>query len=238
MLFLGAAIAHGLAAGGYLDYDGSPFLKLPGKLAGLAGMAADDIEIRGLIHQEPETVLAAAGVTPGGSLIGFDAAHARRLLENLDWVAAAKVQRKFPNQLEIDVVEREPFAIWQRGESHYVIDRSGAAMSGIPAAKLAMLPLVAGEGANAAAAELINQLEATPNLMLQMRAAARIGKRRWTLYLDNGVTILLPENGVTDALAKVDRLDRTQQLLSKGIASVDMRLAGRIVVAVAQAKLK
>ena len=34
-------------------------------------------------------MLSAIGVTPGGSLIGFDAARARSMLENLDWVASA-----------------------------------------------------------------------------------------------------------------------------------------------------
>ena len=236
VLFMAAAIVHGLVAGGHLDYDGSPFAKLPGQLAGLAGLAADDIEISGLVHQEPETVLAAIGVSPGGSLIGFDAVEARRRLENLDWVAAAKVQRLFPNQLDITVAEREPFAVWQQGESYSVIDRSGATMSGITTARFATLPLVSGEGAGPAAEELINQLEATPDLMLQVRAAARVGKRRWTLHLDNGVAILLPERDVSAALALAERLDRTQQLFSKGIVSVDLRLANRIAVAIAESK--
>ncbi len=234
VLFLGATILYGLVGGGMLDYEGSPFHKLPGRLASLAGLAADDIEITGLVHQQPETVLAAIGVTPGGSLISFDAANARRILENLDWVAAAKVQRLYPNQLEVTVVERQPFAIWQRGENYYVIDRDGTAMSNIPASKLTSLPLVSGEGAQRAAEELINQLEATPDIMLQLRAAARVSDRRWTLYLDNGVTILLPEDNAGAALALVERLDRTQKLLSKGITSVDLRIAGRVVVAVAE----
>ena len=38
-LFLVAAIAHGLIIGGQLDYAGSPWAKLPGKLAGLLGFA-------------------------------------------------------------------------------------------------------------------------------------------------------------------------------------------------------
>jgi cell division protein FtsQ len=230
ILFLGAALLHGLNQGGHLDYDGSPWLKLPGKLSGFVGMAADDIHITGLVHQEPETVLSAIGVKPGGTLIGFDAVKARRTLENLDWVSTATVQRLFPNQLEVSITERVPFAIWQRDGTYYVIDRSGAAMSSVEPSRLPQLPLVTGEGAHRAAEELINHLEAFPALMLKTRAAARVGQRRWTLYLDNGVTIALPETGEDKALARVQELDAASGLLSKGIRSVDLRIAGRMAV--------
>ena len=113
-------------------------------------------------------------------------------------------------------------------------DRSGAAMGGFSAAHLVKLPLVTGEGANTAAAELINQLEAHPDLLLQVKAASRVGDRRWTLYLDSGVMILLPEGDMGDALNTVADLDRSQQLLSKGIKSVDMRVNGRVIVEVAE----
>jgi cell division protein FtsQ len=231
---LAATIFHGVLLGGYLDSGGGPWRQWPGRIAGLAGLAADDIKIEGLTHHAPEAVLAAINVKPGGSLIGFDALQARRILENIDWVASAKVQRLFPNQLEIAVVERVPFAVWQRGKSYYAIDRSGAAMSGIPSATLAGLRLVSGEGAQTVAAELVNQLEAVPALKAKIRAAARVGLRRWTLYLDNGVTILLPERDVEAALALAEELDAMQGLLSKGITSLDLRLADRVTVAVAE----
>ena len=231
---LGVVLAAGLLRGGHLDYEGSMWLLLPGKAASLVGMAAEDISITGLEHHEPEALLAAIGVQPGGSLLGFDAGHARRILEGLDWIERAKVQRLFPNQLAVEVKEREPFAIWQRGESYYVIDRTGAAMSGLAAAKLVRLPLVTGEGANTAVADLINQLSAYPGILLQMKAAARVGKRRWTLYLDSGITVQLPERDWQDALRMADELNRTQQLLSRGIRSVDLRLAGRVIVEVAE----
>jgi cell division protein FtsQ len=234
VLFLGMVVATGLVRGDYLNYEGSQWLKLPGKAAGLVGMAAEDISITGLEHHEPQQLLAAIGVDPGGSLIGFDAGHARRILEGLDWVEAAKVQRLFPNQLAIEVREREPFAIWQRGNAYYVIDRSGSAMSGLAASELVRLPLVTGEGANTAAADLINQLAAYPDIVLQVKAAARVGKRRWTLYLDSGITVQLPEKGWQEALAMADELNRTQRLLSRGIRSVDLRLAGRVIVEVAE----
>lgn len=238
LLFLGAVIAKGLVQGGYLEYEGSKWPMLPGKAASVVGMAAEEITITGLSHHEPEMLLSAIGVAPGGSLIGFDAVIAKRILENLDWIESAKVQRRFPNKLAISVKEREPFAIWQRGQAYYVIDKSGAAMSGLAASQLVKLPLVTGEGANAAAAELINHLEAYPELLLQVKAAARVGGRRWTLYLDSGITVQLPEKNWVQAVKAVDDLNRTQQLLSKGIRSVDMRLDGRVVVEVAEVALE
>ncbi len=238
LLLLGMVIAKGLVQGGYLDYEGSKWHMLPGKAASVVGMAAEDITITGLSHHEPEHLLSAIGVAPGGSLIGFDAVIAKRILENLDWIENAKVQRRFPNKLAISVKEREPFAIWQRGQSYYVIDKAGAAMSGLAASQLVKLPLVTGEGANAAAAELINHLEAYPELLLQVKAAARVGGRRWTLYLDSGITVQLPEKNWVQAVKAVDDLNRTQQLLSKGIKSVDMRLDGRVVVEVAEVALE
>lgn len=234
LLLLGGVIATGLVNGGYLDYDGSPWMLLPGKAAAVVGMAAQEITITGLEHHEPETLLSAVGVEPGGSLIGFDAVQARNILQNLDWIEVAKVQRLFPNQLVVEVKEREPFAIWQRGTAYYVIDQSGAAMSGLEASQMVRLPLVTGEGANVAAAELINQLAAYPDLMLQVKAAARVGSRRWTLYLDNGITVQLPERDWQQAIATAEQLNKTQQILARGIRSLDLRLQGRVTVEVAE----
>jgi cell division protein FtsQ len=234
LLLMGGVIMAGLVNGGYLEYEGSPWLQLPGKAAGVVGMAAQEITITGLEHHEPETLLSAIGVEPGGSLMGFDAVQARNILQNLDWVQSAKVQRLFPNQLVVEVKEREPFAIWQRGTAYYVIDRSGAAMSGLEASQMVRLPLVTGEGANAAAAELINQVAAYPDLMLQVKAAARVGSRRWTLYLDNGITVQLPERDWQQAIAMAEQLNKTQKLLARGIRSLDLRLAGRVTVEVAE----
>jgi cell division protein FtsQ len=227
------SILHGLVIGGHLDYDGSPWRKLPGQLASSLGFAADDIRITGLVHQEPEPLLSAIGVTPGGSLIGFDAARARALLENLDWVAQATVMRKYPNRLEIVVTERQPFAIWQRDGAHYDIDQTGTAMSTLDPKRMSTLLLVTGEGAHRAAAALVNELEAVPQVRRHVLAAARVGQRRWTLFLDNGVTVALPEMGSGKALVTLAAVDQAQGLLSRGIKGIDLRLAGEMIIELA-----
>jgi cell division protein FtsQ len=229
-LLLCGAIIHGLVIGGHLDYAGSPWRKLPGQLASSLGFAADDIRITGLVHQQPDALLSAIAVVPGGSLVGLDAARARALLENLDWVAHATVMRKYPNRLDIVVTERQPFAIWQRDGAHYVIDQTGTAMSTLDPKRLRPLLLVTGEGAHRAVAGLVNELEAVPQVKKHVAAAARVGHRRWTLYLDNGVTVALPEEGAGKALVALARIDRAQGLLSKGIKAVDLRLPGEIII--------
>ena len=230
--FLGASIVYGVLQGGQLDYEGSPLRNLPGKLASVVGLAADDIRVSGLTHHDPALLLQALGVHPGGSLIGFDAGQARRSLESMDWVASASVQRQYPNRLDISVAERVPFAIWQHEGAYSLIDEQGVPMGGLELLAQSHLPLVTGKDANLGAHEIVNHLEAYPMLFKRVSASAMVGKRRWTLYLDNGVKIALPEEGVSEALGHLSAIEEKTALLSKAIRVVDLRVPKQMTVSV------
>ena len=232
ILFLAAAIAHGALRGGILDYEGSPLRNMSGKFASMVGMAAEDIRVSGLTHHDPELLFHALGVRPGASLVGFDAAEARRTLEAMDWVAAAAVQRQYPNRLDINVAERVPFAIWQHGGAYSLIDKAGVAMGGLELMGQSQLPLVTGNEANLGAAEIVNHLEAYPLLFRKVSAVAMVGKRRWTLYLGNGVKVALPAENVDEALGQLNKLDAEAGLLSKAVSLIDMRAPGQMTVSV------
>jgi cell division protein FtsQ len=234
ILFLAAAIAHGTLRGGILDYEGSPLRNISGKLASMVGMAAEDIRVSGLTHHDPELLFHALGVRPGASLIGFDAAEARRTLEAMDWVAAATVQRQYPNRLDINVAERVPFAIWQHGGAYSLIDKAGVAMGGLELMGQSHLPLVTGLEANLGAADIVNHLEAYPLLFNKVSAVAMVGKRRWTLYLSNGVKVALPAENVDEALAQLNKLDVQAGLLSKAVSLIDLRSPGQMTVSVVE----
>jgi cell division protein FtsQ len=234
ILFLTATIIHGTVRNAALAGNETEASHMPGRLASLIGLAADDIKVSGLVHHDSQALLNAIGIVPGSSLIAFDANAARHKLEAMGWVEGASVQRKFPNMLEIVVKEREAFAIWQHKGVYVLIDRNGTVMGGLDQMFNGHLPLVTGEGANLAAGELVNQLSATPELLSKVSAAARLGSRRWNLYLDNGVKVELPEQGVPEALRQVADLDKSQNILSKGISQLDLRIAGQMTVAVAE----
>jgi len=230
VVMLASVIGYGLLAGDHLTDPSSGARGLPAQISSYFGYAAEEVRINGLERMPPEAVLKAVGVMPGGSLLGFDANHARRILLNLDWVKQASVRVLPPNRLEIDVSEREPFAVWQRDGLYYVIDREGLAMASFDARRFSNLMLVTGDGAQQEVSQLVNQLEAWPGLQSQVKAAARVGNRRWTLHFAGGRRALLPENGVETALARLADLDARHQVLASGIREIDLRLGDTAVL--------
>ena len=233
VLALLVAVMHGAIQGGHMSDGDAPWTKIEDRVAGMMGQVAEGIEITGLEQHDTRLVLNAIGVRPGGSLLGFAPNSAKKRLEALDWVESAAVRREFPNRLLISVVERQPFAIWQVDGSFHVIDRNGVVMSGLDPAKLKGVLLVTGDNANEAVAGLVNQLEAMPDLKAELRAASRVGKRRWNLYLDNGTKILLPADFESEGTRRALALAQSGGVLSGKAAEVDLRIPGSIRIAVA-----
>lgn len=228
VLFLATAIISGVIGGGHLNYPGSPWIKLPGQVAGLFGLAALDIKMTGLQHHEAGDVLSAIDVRPGGPLLGFDAKRARETLQTLDWIESAGVTRSFPNQLFIEIVEREPFVIWQHDGLFQVVDRKGTPMGGISPKEINVLLQVVGERANEAAADLVNQMEATPELFQDVKAATYVGGRRWNLLMKNNLTIALPEHDVVPALQSAQLLYFAAAAQGGKVKMLDLRIAGEV----------
>lgn len=223
-------LGYGLVAGDHLSDPSSGMRGVPAQISSYFGYAAEDIRINGLKRKRPEAVLRAIGIKPGGSLLGFDANHARNILLNLDWVKLASVRVLPANRLEVDIVEREPFAVWQRDGLYFVIDREGTAMASFDARHFAGLMLISGDGAQKEVSHLVNQLEAWPGLHSQVKAAARSGNRRWTLYFAGGRRALLPETGVETALARLADIASRHKVLESGIEEIDLRMADRVTL--------
>lgn len=228
--FLAVWLAYGAALGGHVSTVGSAAADGVGHVAAQAGLGIERVHISGHRETRESDILRALDLAPSSSLVTLDPYAARARLEEIGWVRAATVKKLFPSTLEVEIVEREAFALWQIGGIVSVIDRSGATLDLLTERRHARLPMVVGYGANRQAAELIDALDAHPRLAGRVRAAVRVAERRWNLRLDNGVEVRLPEHDPAGALAELVRLDEERGLLSRDIVAVDMRLDDRIVV--------
>ena len=86
-----------------------------------------------------------------------------------------------------------------------------------------------GEGAQETVFDLVNHMEGHPALRSRIRAAARVGQRRSTLYLDNGLRIALAENDVPGSLNRLMQLAERDNILERSVGIVDLRSPQRMV---------
>ncbi len=227
---IGGALGLGVAAGGHGTAFAQGAARVVDAAAAAIGFRVRSVVIAGNSVLDDETIIDTVGLAPGGSLIAIDAAEARTRLEALTWVAEARVQKLYPATLSVRVTERRPFAVWQRNGELFIIDRAGTVLRPANAGQLPPLPIVAGAGAHAGAATLFTQLAAHPQIADQVAASVRVAERRWTLHLDNGIEVRLPEAGMAQALDRLAWLAREQELLERDIDLVDMRIGTRVFV--------
>jgi cell division protein FtsQ len=199
-------------------------------LAIVAGFGVKQITVEGQQHITDAELATALGAGPGTMMLGFDTDAAKARLEQVSWVKHAQVMRLLPSTLQVVIEERVPFAVWQSHGQTYVVDAEGAVIAPAVREAYADLPLVVGEGAGQNAADLFETLQPFDAVTKQLTAAVRVGDRRWTLKLASGVDIMLPDDGVPDALKTLIGLNRDRGLIGWNIAAVDLRLADRVSV--------
>ena len=71
----------------------------------------DRVRIDGVGHTAAADVRSAAGISPGDTMVGVDVGRAAAHVEDLPWIAEARVARRWPGTVEIHVTEREPLAM-------------------------------------------------------------------------------------------------------------------------------
>jgi cell division protein FtsQ len=198
------------------------------------GLAVDEVQISGQQHTSEIAVFQALGLDAFTSLAALDARTARKALEQLPWVEMATVRKVYPGKLEIHLKERTAFAIWQSGDTLSLIERDGHVIGAYDGTGMNALPLVVGPGAAKAAAPFMELLSAYPSFAAQVKALIHVGERRWDVRLANGITVKLPAQSPERAVERLLAMDAQTQILSRDIASIDLRLADRTTVALTE----
>lgn len=195
-----------------------------------AGLAVSEVSLSGYGLTKEADLFEAIGLQGNISLVNFDAEAARQRIEALPSIESATIRKIYPNSLNIELVEKTPIAVWRIDGVSFAIDAKGDKLVSLAQGGIEGLPLFIGDGAADDAASLIAALEPYDLLKQDLLAASRIGDRRWDLIYDTGLRIMLPEEGLAGALAKIVELDAQKQLLSRDIEILDFRLNDFIAV--------
>ncbi|QUD87473.1 cell division protein FtsQ/DivIB [Phenylobacterium montanum] len=197
----------------------SPFDRMTAAI----GLKVAKVEIEGAPQMAEDSIKAAAQVEAGQPILGLDLAALRARVEKVGWVKQARIVRLLPDTIVIAVIPRTTLAVWQHQGHTLVIDSEGHTIPEADPARFPQLPLVVGEGANDAAAQILPLVASRPRLTQRLDALVRVDGRRWDLRMNDGGLIQLPPTGEDAALIQLDQLDQKSRILELGFARIDLR---------------
>lgn len=161
---------------------------------------------------------------------GINIRGAQQSLEELAWVADARVRRQWPGTLVVELREEQPVATWygmslMNAEGHVFVD-GAAGYSGV-------LPDISGPvGTQREMISRLNEVRsAAINEGLNLRRLLRTERRAERLWLDNGIEVRLGRRDVDARLQRfLDVAWPALQTRVEQIAYVDMRYTNGFAV--------
>ena len=203
-----------------------------GEAVGNAGFRVRSVDVQGIRKMDPKPVYEIALGQKTTAMPLVDVSAIRGELLSYGWVKDARVSRRFPDTLVVDIVERTPSALWQEESRLSLIDAEGVVLDRVPVSQMPDLPLLIGKGANRQSVPLDRLLTKAPSIKAQLVSATWIGGRRWDLALQSGETIALPEgqSAAEQALTRFAKMDKASGLLGRGIVRFDLRIPGKMTV--------
>ncbi len=221
-------IAAGLYVGGFVERTASKVSTDLDEFLVRQGLTVDEVRVSGRQFTSKEALNQALSVKGAVSFFRFDLESARQRVEALHWVDEASINRYWPDTLFVTLTEKQPIAVWQFEKKLYLIDRKGAVISDQHHARFPALPHVVGKGAAAAAPGLVELLSLHKKIAHRVRASIRVGERRWTLRLDNGIDVLLPDEKPELAVSLLVEMQDRYRILSRDIDVIDLRQPDRM----------
>ncbi len=194
------------------------------------GFTVEDVLVTGRAETDRAKLLEALGVARGAPILAYDFEAAKARVESLPWVLHTRIERLLPDTVVVHLIERRPIALWQNQGQFALIDEEGEVITRENLGRFSNLIQVVGTDAPDHVGGLLELLETQPKLLKRVKAAVRVGGRRWDLMLAGGVDVRLPERGAPKALARLADFDQESGVLGREVRVLDLRAADRIIV--------
>jgi len=160
----------------------------------------------------------------------LDLAQIKQNLERQAWIDVASVGRRWPNQLDVTIIEQKPIARWS---DQGFLNQRGELIKSVVGKELMTLPLL--EAKAHTQAEVMAQYQNLAALLrsrnLWVAGLVSDEKRAWTVTLNNGLAVNIGRDQVMDKMKRFLRVydSQLQQRLAE-IESVDVRYNNGVAV--------
>ncbi|OJW50352.1 MAG: hypothetical protein BGO67_00295 [Alphaproteobacteria bacterium 41-28] len=194
------------------------------------GLRLEDVIVEGRIRTDKSQILKKLGFERGTPLLSINLSEAKAKLEEISWVNAVCVERRFPDTLYIRISEKKPVAIWQDHAKTYLVDQDGELVETKEVHKYKGLLLVAGDQAPRHLGKLIALLEKFPEIKYHVTAATHLRSTRWDIRLDGKIDVKLPEKEAERALKFLLNLEKHYHVMEQEIVTIDLRLPDQLIL--------
>lgn len=187
-----------------------------------------NIKILGIENTNPTEVINIMSGLKETSLSNIDLHEISTKINNIDWIKKSELRKIYPSTLVVKVYEHNPIAIWFNNGNKFLVDDESQIIKELNPNNFKNLKVIAGPNALEDIPEIISMIRNYPEFEKKIKSLLRVGDRRWTVRLHNGITIHLPETNVANAIEEIEQLDSKHALLSRYVDIIDMRLPDRI----------
>ncbi len=150
-------------------------------------------------------------------------------LTSIGWIENIDIKKKLPDTIIIHINERMPKYIWQNNGEVWLADEKGDLLTQKIEKEYIYLPIIVGQNAPTDIPEFINIINSSTDLAKLVVGGNKIGGRRWNINLKNNIKVELPEDNAAIAWKKLAELDKKNNLLSKNIDYIDLRIENQLV---------
>jgi len=160
----------------------------------------------------------------------LDLARIKQDLEQQAWIDVASVGRRWPNQLDVTIIEQKPIARWS---DKGFLNQRGELIESVVGKELLTLPLLDAQAHTQA--EVMAQYQNLAALLrsrnLWVAGLVSDEKRAWTVTLNNGLAVNIGRDQVMDKMKRFLLVydSQLQQRLTE-IESVDVRYNNGVAV--------
>lgn len=192
------------------------------------------VEVSGELRRlDPELLQQRLAPAARGSFFDLDVGAVQGLVSDLPWVESVRIGRKWPDQLAITIIERQPQARWGRAG---LIDQQGEFFSVAAMAQFDALPLLSGPVGSegylfSSLQKLREQLTELPQPLTEVHLDER---GIWRLVLADGVELLFRGEPDQVSWAKLFAVYRDQLREHwPAVRTIDLRYSDGVAVAFA-----